>query len=106
MRGEMRAMGEEMREMCHRGDRGNRGVSRGVVGDGGGARAIYAQIPGAEDASSVIGEGFFVIPCNDIPTDVTFTIAGKAVTLSADSLNFGELEEGSKACVGGTMGTN
>ena len=77
-----------------------------LIVDPASARAIYAQIPGAEDASSVIGEGFFVIPCNDIPTDVTFTIAGKAVTLSADSLNFGELEEGSNACVGGIMGAN
>ncbi|KIP07932.1 hypothetical protein PHLGIDRAFT_40471, partial [Phlebiopsis gigantea 11061_1 CR5-6] len=57
-------------------------------------------------ASNVVGEGFFVIPCNAIPTDVTFTIAGKAFTLSSDSLNFGELEEGSNACVGGIVGAN
>lgn len=70
------------------------------------ARNIFARINGARSATNTVGEGFFTIPCNDIPTDVSFTIAGKAFTLSADTLNFGALEEGSNECVAGIMGAN
>ena len=70
------------------------------------ALQIYEQIPGAEDASSVLGPGFFVVPCDDVPNNVGFTIAGTTFTLSADTFNFGELEEGSNACVGGVVGDN
>ncbi|KIP07924.1 hypothetical protein PHLGIDRAFT_510777 [Phlebiopsis gigantea 11061_1 CR5-6] len=70
------------------------------------ATAIHAKIPGAASASRTIGQGFFTIPCNEIPTDVSFTIAGKAFTLSADTLNFGQLEAGSTLCVSGIMGAN
>jgi hypothetical protein len=70
------------------------------------AQEIYAAIPGSRNAARTVGQGFFTIPCNEIPTDVSFTVAGKAFTLSADTLNFGPIEEGSNQCVGGIMGAD
>ena len=70
------------------------------------AREIYADIPGSRNAANEIGEGFFTVPCNEIPTDVTFEVAGKSFALSADTFNFGQLEEGSSQCVGGIVGDN
>lgn len=70
------------------------------------ATEIYAKIPGARSATNTVGEGFFTIPCNEIPTDVSFTVGGKAFTLSADTLNFGPVSEGSNSCVGGIMGAD
>lgn len=77
-----------------------------LIVDPNSATAIYRAIPGSRSAANEIGEGFFTIPCNEIPTDVSFTVAGKAFTLSADTLNFGQIEEGSNECVGGIMGAD
>ena len=77
-----------------------------LIVDPASASAIYSAIPGARNAANVLGEGFFTIPCNEVPSNVGFTIAGKTFTLSPDTLNFGLLEEGSNECVGGIMGAN
>ncbi|GJE92525.1 acid protease [Phanerochaete sordida] len=70
------------------------------------ATAIHNKIPGAASAARTVGQGFFTIPCNEIPSNVGFTIAGKTFTLSADTLNFGPVSEGSNSCVSGIMGAN
>ncbi|EKM48967.1 uncharacterized protein PHACADRAFT_265944 [Phanerochaete carnosa HHB-10118-sp] len=77
-----------------------------LIVDPNSANEIFAAIPGAENAERTLGEGFFTIPCDEIPSDVSFTVAGKAFTLSADTLNFGQLEEGSSQCVAGIMGAD
>ncbi|GJE92517.1 acid protease [Phanerochaete sordida] len=73
-----------------------------LIVDTASANAIYENVQGAEDASSVLGPGFFVFPCNTNPA-VSFSIGSSTITLSADTFNFGLLEEGSNACVGGVM---
>lgn len=75
-----------------------------LIVDNNSANEIFARIPGAASAARTVGEGFFTIPCNNIPNDVTIDIAGKSFTVSADTLNFGELEAGSNECVAGIMG--
>jgi hypothetical protein len=89
-----------------------------VVGDQGTVAAIYAEIPGSKDASNTAGPGFFTcaydtyifyhtltsdaVPCDSNP-DVSVTLGGKAFSISADTLNLGQLSEGSDDCVGGIM---
>ncbi|KAL5507783.1 hypothetical protein ACEPAH_5401 [Sanghuangporus vaninii] len=68
------------------------------------ARAIYAAIPGSADASRTLGEGFFTIPCDAVPGDVSVTLGGTAFTLSPDTLNFGQVSARSSECVGGIVG--
>ncbi|KAL5529952.1 hypothetical protein ACEPAF_6209 [Sanghuangporus sanghuang] len=68
------------------------------------ARAIYAAIPGSADAARTLGEGFFTIPCDAVPGDVSVTLGGTAFTLSPDTLNFGRVSARSNACVGGIVG--
>ena len=70
------------------------------------ATKIFAAIPGSRNATDEVGEGFFTIPCNEIPSDVSFTVASKAFTLSPDTLNFGQVSEGSNECVAGIMGAD
>ena len=70
------------------------------------ASEIHARIRGARSAAGEIGPGFFTIPCNEIPSNVGFTIGGETFTLSADTLNFGPIEEGSNVCVSGIMGAD
>jgi len=75
-----------------------------LITDNNSATKIFAQIPGAESATRTLGEGFFTIPCDAVPSDVSVEIAGKSFTLSADTLNFGQVSEGSSECVAGIMG--
>ena len=70
------------------------------------ARAIYAAIPGSADASRTLGAGFFTIPCNAVPDNVSVTLGGTAFTLSPDTLNFGRISANSNQCVGGIVGDN
>ncbi|KAH8118780.1 acid protease [Phellopilus nigrolimitatus] len=74
-----------------------------LIGDTTNVPKIYAAIPGSRDASRTLGEGFFTVPCDAIPTDVSLTLGGTAFTLSADTFNFGQVSEGSNECVGGIM---
>ncbi|KAI5117874.1 hypothetical protein M0805_006576 [Coniferiporia weirii] len=74
-----------------------------LIGDTTNVKAIYAAIPGSADASRTVGEGFFTVPCDAIPSDVSIDIAGKSFTLSADSFNFGQVSAGSSSCVGGIV---
>ncbi|EJD01643.1 acid protease [Fomitiporia mediterranea MF3/22] len=67
------------------------------------ARAIYAAIPGSADASRTFGEGFFTVPCNAIPDNVSVTLGNTAFTLSPDTFNFGQVSAGSNECVGGIV---
>lgn len=75
-----------------------------LIVDPASARSIYAAVPGSADASRTIGSGFFTVPCNAVPDNISFTLGGKAFTLSADSLNFGQVSAGSSQCVGGIVG--
>jgi len=75
-----------------------------LITDNNSATKIFAQIPGAASATRTVGEGFFTIPCDAVPSDVSVEIAGKSFTLSADTLNFGQVSEGSSDCVAGIMG--
>ena len=70
------------------------------------ATAIHAKIPGAASAARQIGQGFFTIPCDAVPSDVSFEIAGKSFAISSDTLNFGPITTGSNECVSGIMGAN
>lgn len=75
-----------------------------LIVDNNSANEIFAKVPGAASAARTVGEGFFTIPCNEVPSDISIEIAGKSFTLSADTINFGQLEAGSNDCVAGIMG--
>lgn len=77
-----------------------------LIVDPNSATAIHNAIPGARNAARTLGQGFFTIPCNEIPSNVAFTIAGTSFTLSPDTLNFGEVSAGSNQCVSGIVGAN
>lgn len=44
-----------------------------------------------------------LVPCNSIP-DITLTFGGKAFSISAETFNLGQAEQGSSDCVGGIIG--
>jgi cathepsin D len=70
-----------------------------VIGDTENVAAFYQQIPGAQDATSTVGEGFFTFPCDSTLPAVSFTLGGQDFPMT-DSLNFGPVSEGSNDCVG------
>ncbi|THH07178.1 hypothetical protein EW145_g3565 [Phellinidium pouzarii] len=72
-----------------------------LIGDTKNVKAIYNAISGSKDASNTVGEGFFTVPCDAIPSNVAINVAGKSFTLSADTFNFGQVSAGSNECVGG-----
>ena len=72
-----------------------------IIGDTTNVAAIYAAIPGSKDASNTVGEGFFTIPCDAVPSNVALKLGGKSFTISSDALNFGPVSQGSADCVGG-----
>jgi len=70
-----------------------------IIGDTDGVAAFYKKIPGAKDASSTLGEGFYTFPCDTKLPVVSFTIGGKDFPFT-NSLNFGPVSKGSKNCIG------
>jgi cathepsin D len=73
-----------------------------VIGDPRTVAALYAAIPGAQDASRTIGAGFFTFPCNTDPR-VTLTFGGRQFPISLDTFNLGQVSAGSTNCVGGVV---
>lgn len=75
-----------------------------IIGDTSNVASIYAAIPGSKDASSTLGSGTYTIPCDSVPDNVSFTIAGKDFSISADNFSLGPASDGSSDCVGGILG--
>ena len=73
-----------------------------LIGDSDTVAAIFSNVPGAQDASATVGEGFFTVPCDSIPT-ISLTFAGTAFEVSPDTLNLGTVSQGSSDCVAGLM---
>jgi cathepsin D len=74
-----------------------------IVGDTQDVLFFYENVPGAKDASSVLGPGFFTVPCNAVPT-LSLGFAGTTFSVSPSIFNLGQLFEGGADCVGGLMG--
>ncbi|KAJ6584643.1 Asp-domain-containing protein [Mycena capillaripes] len=72
-----------------------------LLGDPEGVEILYSAIPGAKDASLVIGPGFFTVPCNRIPT-AGITLANQIFNVAPAIFNLGILE--GNDCVGGIVG--
>ncbi|KAJ7198489.1 hypothetical protein GGX14DRAFT_665703 [Mycena pura] len=64
-----------------------------------GVEILYSAIPGAKDASEIIGEGFLTV-CNAIPT-VGFTPENQIFNVAPTTFNLGLLD--GNDCVGGLM---
>jgi cathepsin D len=71
-----------------------------LIGDDQGVEILYSAIPGARDASAILGPGFFTVPCNRIPT-VGVTVGGQSFNVAPDIFNLGVLE--GNLCVGGVV---
>ena len=70
-----------------------------VIGDTTNVAAFYKNIPGAQDASSTLGAGFYTFPCNSTLPAVSFTLGGQDFPMT-QSLSFGSASQGSSDCVG------
>ncbi|KXN87900.1 Aspartic protease [Leucoagaricus sp. SymC.cos] len=66
---------------------------------------FYEAIPGSQDASSTVGDGFFTFPCNSDP-QVSLTFGGKQFAVASDAFNLGQVSQGSSDCIGGVAGTS
>jgi cathepsin D len=75
-----------------------------IVGDLTNVAKFYRSIPGAKDASSTLGAGFYTFPCASAPTSISLTFGGKKFAVSPDAFNLGQATEGSSSCVGGIVG--
>ncbi|KAF9219397.1 Asp-domain-containing protein [Gyrodon lividus] len=64
--------------------------------------ALFYDMIGGTDASHIIGEGYWLLPCNYIPS-VSFVIAGQSFLISADNFNIGWKYDRSD-CVGAIVG--
>ncbi|TFK45302.1 acid protease [Heliocybe sulcata] len=69
-----------------------------IIGDDANVRKLYASIPGAKDASMTVGQGYYTVPCNAVPT-VSLTFGGKSFAISPSILNLGRVSSGSNDCV-------
>ena len=65
---------------------------------------IFDAVPGAASAARTVGEGFFTVPCDNIPTDIAIELGGVPFDISPDFLNLGEVTAGSNDCVAGIVG--
>ncbi|KAJ7198488.1 acid protease [Mycena pura] len=74
-----------------------------LLGDPVGVEILYSAIPGAKDASAILGDGFFTVPCNRIPT-VGITLGNQIFNVAPTIFNLGLLE--GNDCVGGVVGSD
>ncbi|THH13660.1 hypothetical protein EUX98_g9696 [Antrodiella citrinella] len=70
-----------------------------IIGDTTSVKKFYTQIPGAKDASSTVGAGFYTVPCNAIPT-VQLTFGGRSFSIPPAVFNLGRVTARSQDCVG------
>ena len=75
-----------------------------IVGDAKTVGAFYAAIPGAKDATTTVGAGYYSFPCSSVPT-VSFTFGGKAFNISPSLFNLGKVSSNSDQCVGAIVGS-
>ncbi|TFK51920.1 acid protease [Heliocybe sulcata] len=73
-----------------------------VVGDSESVAQLYQSIDGAQDASETVGQGYYTVPCDSIPT-VSLSFGGKSFDISPDTFNLGTATQGSSDCVGGIV---
>lgn len=73
-----------------------------IVGNPTSVSQFYESIPGAKDAGSTVGKGYFTYPCDSEPT-VVLIFGGEPYDISG-TFNLGLSEEGSSECVGGVVG--
>ncbi|KAJ7072892.1 acid protease [Mycena amicta] len=69
-----------------------------LLGDPEGVEILYSAIPGAKDASQILGPGFFTVPCNRVPT-AGITLGNQVFNVAPAIFNLGLLE--GNDCVGG-----
>jgi hypothetical protein len=74
-----------------------------LLGDDEGVLILYESIPGAKDASAIIGPGFFTVPCNRVPT-VGITLGNQIFNVAPAIFNLGLLE--GNDCVGGVVSSD
>ncbi|KAG7445898.1 acid protease [Guyanagaster necrorhizus] len=74
-----------------------------IIGDTKSVSELYDSISGSKDASQTVGDGYFTVPCDSIP-NISLTFGGKAFSISADTFNVGQAEQGSSDCIGGIVG--
>ncbi|KAI0044494.1 acid protease [Auriscalpium vulgare] len=70
-----------------------------LIGSSAGISALYAQITGAQEASS-LGDGLYTIPCS-FNTPLSVTLGGTAFTIEPSTFNLGPVSDGSSTCFGG-----
>ncbi|KAI0785249.1 aspartic peptidase domain-containing protein [Abortiporus biennis] len=75
-----------------------------IIGDSLNVQKFYASIPGSKDASSIIGEGFYTVPCDSIPV-VRMSFGGRSFVVSKDLFNIGQVDDESEDCLGGIVGS-
>lgn len=68
-------------------------------------RQFYAAIPGSQDATATIGQGFYTFPCSATER-VSLTFGGKAFSIAPDLFNLGRVSARSQDCVGAIVGTS
>ncbi|KAJ6465060.1 acid protease [Mycena vitilis] len=71
-----------------------------MIGDPTGVEILYSAVPGAKDASAILGPGFFTVPCNRIPTP-GIELGGQLFNVAPAIFNLGVLE--GNDCVGGLV---
>lgn len=71
-----------------------------ILGDTSYVRQLYAVINATE-----VGGGVYSLPCDAMP-NVTITLGGKSIPLSADSFNFGTYGSSGNTCLGGIAGSD
>jgi hypothetical protein len=76
-----------------------------ILGNASVVDALYNMIPGAENASAILGEGIYTFPCNTTLPVVSFTFGGKDFPMT-NGLNFAPITSLSPDCIGSIMGSD
>jgi len=74
-----------------------------IIGTQSDVRKVYNNIPGAKDATSTVGPGFFTIPCSTT-TIVSLSFGGTMFPISPNLFNLGQVN--GAGCVGALVGNS
>ncbi|KIO28276.1 hypothetical protein M407DRAFT_22486 [Tulasnella calospora MUT 4182] len=70
------------------------------------AEKFYASIPGAKNASSTVGDGFYTYPCSTSLGSITLSFGNTSYAINPAEFNLGPASWLSSSCVGGIVGND
>lgn len=63
-------------------------------------KAIYGRIKGSEEATNIVGPGFFTFPCSSKIPPISITLGNDELFMEPETVTYAHITPGSDTCIG------